>query len=581
MVARTLDAFASPLAVAAAWLVLGAWTASGWWVDGTPVSVAASGESARLPCLSYAPSRQEGHARDRLTVEQVRRDLTLLARRTNCVRTYTVSEGYDRVPEVARELGMRVLLGLWIGRDATHNKLELATGIRLAREHRDVVRAVIVGNEVLLRHEQTAPQLASMLRRVSAATGLPVTYADVWGYWIRHPELAREVSFVTVHILPYWDDDPVAIDDVIPYVDRLYTKLQRTFPGSTLFVGETGWPTAGRPRGPVTTGRVEQARFLAGFAGLARRRGFDYNVIEAFDQPWKIAHEGTVGGHWGLYDAGGQPKATGGTVVEDARGRPIALAALLAGVVAALGTTRSSRRSRPLAIVHAPGLEAVGAGWSAVARLGLGAFAVAVAARQWRYLVDGNVTAVDWIATLTVVAFGWLALAWAFAARTSGHARADARSAIPRVVELGLLAGAAYVCLGLVFAGRHRDFPVWLFLPGVMALTWVAFADVRARGDDLHTRSANEEATLATWLVLAGMAIPLLEGCANARSIGWGSVCVLLGFAVWLPLAAQVRKDEHRDDDAGTGPREVIEHHAERADDEGGACGPGPAPPRG
>jgi len=81
--------------------------------------------------------------------------------------------------------------------------------IDVANRHRDVIRAVIVGNEVLLRHELPPTQLATLIRRVADGTGLPVTYADVWAFWLKNPSLADSVSFVTVHILPYWDDDPV------------------------------------------------------------------------------------------------------------------------------------------------------------------------------------------------------------------------------------------------------------------------------------------------------------------------------------------------------------------------------------
>src|SRR5207302_173180 len=34
-----------------------------------------------------------------------------------------------------------------------------------------------------------------------------------------------------------------------------------------------------------------------------KRDNYRVNLIEAFDQPWKRQLEGTVGGHWGLYDA--------------------------------------------------------------------------------------------------------------------------------------------------------------------------------------------------------------------------------------------------------------------------------------
>ena len=90
--------------------------------------------------------------------------------------------------------------------------------------------------------------------------------------------------------------------------------------------------------------------------------------------------------------------------------------------------------------------------------------AVVAAFRQWHYLADGNVYALDWVATLLVVALGWVAL-FATGRSTFDVRRGAPPFAIPRWVEVGVLACAAYVCLGLVFAGRHRDFPVWLFLP--------------------------------------------------------------------------------------------------------------------
>ena len=231
--------------VAACWAMLALAAAGSWWHDARPVPLP-DGAAGRLPCMSYAPSQQHGGRAGRaLTAERIRLDLELLARRTSCVRTYTVAEGHDLVPAVAQELGMEVLLGLWLGRDALHNERELAHGIAVANRHRGTVRAIVVGNEVLLRHELTPGQLASLIRRVGVETRLPVTYADVWGRWLDHATLARDVSFVTVHILPYWDDEPVAVDDVIEHVDRLYTELQRASRASPCSSAKP----AGRARG--------------------------------------------------------------------------------------------------------------------------------------------------------------------------------------------------------------------------------------------------------------------------------------------------------------------------------------------
>ncbi|MDH4105610.1 MAG: glycoside hydrolase family 17 [Gammaproteobacteria bacterium] len=541
--------FTSRTAAAVLLLCFGLWAVWSWWNAGTPVRVPGAA-SAKLPCISYAPSRQEGPARAGLTVAQLRKDLALLSQRTGCIRTYTVSEGFDQVPAVAREFGMHVLLGLWIGRDDAHNELEIARGILIAQQHRDVVRAVVVGNEVLLRHEQPPERLAAMLRRVAAATGLPVTYADVWEYWLDYKQLAQEVSFVTVHILPYWDDYPVGIDEVMPYVDHLYSRLQRELPGKQLFVGETGWPTAGRPRGPAEPGRVNQAIFLRGFAELARQRGVDFNVIEAFDQPWKVANEGTVGGHWGLYDANGRAKVgPDDSVVEARAGRAVAVSALLAGAIAAL-----------VALLVLPATRA----YSATLAFGLGTTAVTVAAQQWRYLAAGNLHSIDWAVTLPIVALGWIALACVVRAALSRSG--IQRHPIPRYVELPLLIGAVYVCLGLLFAGRHRDFPVWLFLPGVVAFTLVALSKPAARALALRLRSANEEVVMATCLVLTGPLVVVLEGLQNGRALGWGLSSVLLGLAVLGPLFLQAGERQRTREHANDGPGERIEHHAERTD---------------
>jgi exo-beta-1,3-glucanase (GH17 family) len=523
----------------------------GWWLDAQPVPVA-DGTAGRLQCISYAPSAAGNRNPGGVTREQLQRDLALLAQRTSCVRTYTVSEGFAQVPEVARELGLEVLLGAWIGGDAQHNEREVALVIDTARRHRDSVRAIVVGNEVLLRHELTPEQLAVLIRRVGDATGMPVTYADVWGFWVKHLSLAQAVSFVTVHIIPYWDDEPVGIDAVVPYVDALYAEMQRAFPGKDVLIGETGWPSAGRPRGAIEPGRVNQARYLRGFTALAERRGIDYNLIEAFDQPWKRAPEGTVGGYWGLYDSQRREKFPWlGPVAEVPQGRAV-LAIALAG--AAVGFFAGWLGSGAMRVRRS------------LAYAGAAALLVAIGARQWLYLDAGNVAPIDWVASLGVAVAGWLAFGLAIRALASVRATRDP---LPRWLIPLLLLCCAYVCLGLVFAGRHRDFPVWLFLPAALGFAITAIHDPQVRAASLRARRATDEVVLAAWLVMAGALIPLLERFQNGRSIGWGLTSILLGLGVLLPLALQSRKHQGAAEHADAGPREAVEHHADGADRDG------------
>lgn len=99
---------------------------------------------------------------------------------------------------------MKVLLGAWIGYEKPLNARELERAIALANANTDVVRALIVGNEVLLRRERTEDEMRELIRHAKANAKVPVTYADVWEFWTRHDSLAAEVDFVTVHILPFW-----------------------------------------------------------------------------------------------------------------------------------------------------------------------------------------------------------------------------------------------------------------------------------------------------------------------------------------------------------------------------------------
>jgi len=511
-----------------------------WWRDGQPVAIA-DGAASPLQCVSYAPSGTGTTMPEHVSPEQIRRDLRLLARRSACVRTYTVSRGFDAVPAIARELGLEVLLGAWVGRDAVDNEVELRQVIATAEANRDVIRAIVVGNEVLLRHELQPVELATMIRRVRTTTGLPVTYADVWGYWLKHRELAEAVSFVTVHVLPYWDDDPVGIDHVIPYVEALYGQMQSRFPDKEILIGETGWPSAGRPRGAIEPSRVNQARYLREFTVLAEHNGISYNLIEAFDQPWKQHSEGTVGGYWGLYDRVGRTKFPwSGPVVESGSGHRIAIAGLCAGLVAALFAWQLGR-----------GRSFGGRGWRRAAAGGIAAtLAATVIPRQSAYLLEAALSWRDWAVTMPIAIAGWLCLAtalWRIAMN-----RTFEGFAAPRFVALPLLAAVAYVSLGLVFAGRHRDFPVWLFLPFVLAFAASAWTSPAACARWLVRRRATEEVVIAGWLVVAGAAIPAIEHFANARSIAWGLSVAVLGSSVLVPLALHARQDQHATEHAET-----------------------------
>ena len=161
----------------------------------------------------------------------------------------------------------------------------------------------MVGNEVLLRGEMTAADLAANIRSVKSQVTIPVTYADVWEFWLRHREVYDAVDFVTIHILPYWEDFPIRARHAAAHVEAIRKRMAVAFPGKEILIGETGWPSAGRMREGALPSRANQAKVVSEILALAKRENFRVNLIEAYDQPWKRQLEGTVGGYWGLIDA--------------------------------------------------------------------------------------------------------------------------------------------------------------------------------------------------------------------------------------------------------------------------------------
>jgi exo-beta-1,3-glucanase (GH17 family)/cellulose synthase/poly-beta-1,6-N-acetylglucosamine synthase-like glycosyltransferase len=258
--------------------------------------------------LAYSPSHTYTEKDHELTPpEVIESDMAQLAPITSHIRTYTVSNGQDRVPEIARRYGITVSLGAWIGPDLEQNEKEITTLIRVALANDNVDR-VFVGNETMLRGDVSADQLNDYIKRVRAAlpNRIKVSTAETWSTWLLNPEIGEHVDFITIHLLPYWEGLPVKAS--IDFIPRAYAHIEDEFPDKPIVIGETGWPSEGRTRRGAEASLANEAYFVRNFVQLALDKGYDYYLMEAYDQPWKSDNEGAVGSYWGIFDAGGAIK---------------------------------------------------------------------------------------------------------------------------------------------------------------------------------------------------------------------------------------------------------------------------------
>ena len=238
-----------------------------------------------MPSVSYNRFAEQSSDGLRVTEAQIRADLTVIAAHAKAVRTYASTQGLERVPEVAAELGLKVTLGIWIDKDNARNEREIATALELARRYPNVTR-LVVGNETLFRREHTAAELVQIIRRVKRDSPVPVATADHWKMFIDHPELVDAVDQVFAHIIPYWEGMPkeLAVEQSL----ALYDRLLAAYPGKKIVIGEFGWPSAGHNFESAVPSPISQAVVLRNFVARANVRGIDYNVVEAIDQPREV-----------------------------------------------------------------------------------------------------------------------------------------------------------------------------------------------------------------------------------------------------------------------------------------------------
>jgi len=493
--------------------------------------------AAPIQCLSYAPFRRPGKApwleEKVVSQAQIEEDLRLLRPLTGCVRTYGVDMGLDQVPAAARAVGMQVMLGVWIGRDEVGNRQQLDKGLALAREYPDVVKLLVVGNEVLLRREQSPEGLARWLAEAKAASPVPVAYADVWEFWQRHANVLRpHVNVVAAHILPYWEDDPVAIEDAIDHVHDIAAQLDEFFAPLPVLIAETGWPAAGRQRGAAVPGEAEQIRFVRELLARPLPR---YNLIEAFDQPWKRRLEGAMGGYWGMLTSDGELRVKlDGPTPPDPR-VPGLLWATAGGL--ALGAVLG------VALGALPGALLAALAGGVVGPLAL---------LQWQMLQTWSRTPTEWILGGL---YGALALATALlalavlAARYAGKVRrplAPTTDVALAMTQLVLLFATTWLALGLVFDARYRPL-VWpMLMAPVFLLLLLSYVQRRSgAGPATPAHPLQRWATQARWLagicLLAAPLVVLQETLHNGQAWVAGLLWVGLGVATWRQVRDAVR----------------------------------------
>src|SRR5215468_7545143 len=517
-----------------------------WWWLATPIHLvrAPIDPNAKLQCVSYAPFRGaqtplvEG---THITAAQIAEDMAQLAKVSECVRTYSIENGLDQVPALAAKQGLKVIQGIWLGSNRFKNLAQISTAIQLAKNYPTTITSLVVGNEVLLRGEMTIADLVANIRSVKAQVQIPVTYADVWEFWLKNRELYEAVDFVTIHILPYWEDFPIKAKFAPSHVDSIRKRMAAAFPGKEILIGETGWPSQGRMREGALPSRTSQARVVSEILDTAQREGFRVNLIEAYDQPWKRQLEGTVGGYWGLFDAFRRAvKYPPGVAISNFPAWKLQMAGgMILSAFTFLAATLTLRR-RP----WTPRFVA----WVTVAISATTAGCLfGIAADKMFYESYGIGGWLKWGALLAAAIASPLLCAYAVMAgrplptflELIGPREFRSRGVLTMLLGLVLVITtvvAAETALGFAFDPRYRDFPY-----ASLTMAVVPFACLMLNRPQSGPRPI-AESVFAGLLAISALYVGASEGRDNWQSMWTCAGYLLLAFTLWRARGVQSPK---------------------------------------
>ena len=236
---------------------------------------------------------------DELSLAQVQRRMSVLKPYVQWVRSFSCIQGNQLIPVVARQSGLKTLVGAWLGKDFEKNESELEGLIKLAQD--GYVDIAAVGNEVMYRDDLTEEQLLDYIRRFKAAVPeVPVGYVDAYYEFEDRPAITKLCDVILANCYPFWEG--CSIEYSLLYIKDMYRRTQEIAAGKKVIITETGWPNKGQIFYGAQPSEENAIRYFLNAQHWAHTDDVDMFYFSSFDESWKVGAEGDVGAYWGLWD---------------------------------------------------------------------------------------------------------------------------------------------------------------------------------------------------------------------------------------------------------------------------------------
>ena len=249
--------------------------------------------------LCFSPYLEGQNIGDQLSEEQIQKRLDVIKPDTKWIRSFSCTEGNEFIPKVAREKGLKNMVGAWISGDKEQNEEEIIALINLAQQ--GYVDIAVVGNEVLLRNELTEQEILDYISKVKEALpGIPVGYVDAYYQFHERPSLVEACDVILANCYPFWEG--CSIDQSSIYLKQMYSITKTAAKGKPVIITETGWPDKGSNTLDAVPSSNNAMKYFININNWAEQEKIEIFYFSSFDESWKVHHEGDVGQRWGIWD---------------------------------------------------------------------------------------------------------------------------------------------------------------------------------------------------------------------------------------------------------------------------------------
>lgn len=240
-----------------------------------------------------------------IEAEQIRRRMEIIGPYTSWVRTFSCTEGNELIPGIARQQGLKTLVGAWLSDDPELNEKELEGVIEVGK--RGEADLIAVGNEVLYRKELPEAELIATIERVKEAVpGIPVGYVDAYYEFCDHPLLTAACDVIFANCYPFWEGCPFEYS--LLYMKDMYRRAVKAAGGKRVVISETGWPNRGTAFAGAKPSTENAIKYFINTQKWSHEEDIEIFTFSSFDESWKVGAEGDVGAYWGLWDKDGNLK---------------------------------------------------------------------------------------------------------------------------------------------------------------------------------------------------------------------------------------------------------------------------------